>query len=101
MSDEDRKADLLERSSESLRKSRLVSLVTVKKLPEIESRDLVIFVELVGFALSQAIGMRLAHLVEPAELLVERVDVCHRIELLLGREQRQKREARQPMLAHV
>src|SRR3954471_15591831 len=72
MADEDGEADLLQRSGELLGEARLVPRIAVEKRPDIERRDLIILVERVAFMLGKAVGVRLAHLVEAVEILVER-----------------------------
>ena len=67
VTDEHREADLLQRAGERLGEARLVGRIAAKERLEIESRDLIVIVELVGRMLREAIGVRLRHLVIFAE----------------------------------
>lgn len=70
--DQQCKADLLERRRERLGETGLVRRIAMEISAEVERRDLEFLVERVVVLLGQAIGVRLAHLVVAAELLVER-----------------------------
>jgi hypothetical protein len=70
---QDHEADLVQRAPERLGEARPIRAVAVQERCEVERRDLVILVERVAFMLGQAIGVRLAHLVVAAEVLVERL----------------------------
>ncbi len=72
---ENGKSDFLQSACKGRCKLRPRVGAAVKELPEIERRDLVIVVELVGGVLRQAIGVCLAHLIVAAELLVERIRI--------------------------
>ena len=50
----------------------------MKEPPEVERRDFIIFVELVGFTFGQPIGVRLAHLIVFLKVAIDRVEVAHK-----------------------
>ena len=77
MTGQDREADLLECTGECFGEPCLVLGVAAQELPEVESRNPIIVVELVPFAFRKPIGVRLSHLIVFLELLIERVDVGH------------------------
>ena len=77
MTGEDGKADFLKCLSERPREIHLVVRIAAQERLEVEGRNLIILVELVGVALGKPIGMRLADLIVSLELTVERLYVAH------------------------
>ncbi len=84
MADQHGKANLLQRRRECLAKLALSDGIAAKERLEIQRRNLIIVVELVGRMFGEAIGVGLRHLVVSREVAVDGIDVGHGRELVAG-----------------